>query len=160
MGSDSTVNQLSTSSENLLPPTPTRVPLTRTFPKHTSRGEEDGKVHYYEVLGDPGTVNNQQVRRDDTRHITGDERLIKVTPAQRQELLDRLRYFAAYDQSSKAFIHPCPVCGSAYKRLSYNSNTFVTNMLIQNPAGRINVPPPIRWSPGYNVNDSSGHWYR
>jgi hypothetical protein len=42
----------------------------------------------------------------------------------------------------------------------YNSNTWVYNMLILNPAGRIEPPPIARYdAPGWGANDSYYNYY-
>jgi len=128
---------------------------TAHIPKHHRIGipvQEDGvwKMYYFEILGDPGGAENQQVRRNDPRadDVPFHGVLIAVTPEQKQALLQRLNYYAKTENYDK-----CPVCGPKYVRRSNNSNTFVFNMLDQNPAGRIKPPNLPGWSPGYKKSD-------
>lgn len=130
---------------------------------------KEGKwvMTYYEVLGDEHSTKNQEVRNTTgDRHIEANDKgkyLLGVSPAQKEALLSRLRYFA--DNKSNAYSHPCPSCGSRYHAIfpePWNSNTFVYNMLIHNPAGRIEPPEPphaLFGTPGYKVNAPNEQWY-
>jgi hypothetical protein len=131
-------------------------------------GIPTGTMHYYEVLGNQGSTKNQQVR-DSTAENRHDETratattFLKVTPAQKEALSQRLQYFSQH--SGAAYPHPCPSCSPRYHSLEpapWNSNTFVYNMLIHNPAGRIEPPRPPHapmGTPGYYVNAPLEHWY-
>lgn len=126
-------------------------------------------IHSFGVLGEikdgKGTSNNQQVRVDDTlgrnapKEGSGRNHLyiLPVTAAQRQALFDGATYWIT---------HQCPECGTNYSRggpldanPAYNSNTWVYNMLIHDPAGRIEPPAIAMPAPGWNVNDVGADYY-
>ena len=124
-------------------------------------------VTYYEVLGNEHSSKNQEVRNssDEQRHRPGTTKFnLAVSPAQKEALLSRLKYFA--DKTEGNYSHPCPSCGTRYHAIfpePWNSNTFVYNMLIHNPAGRIEPPQPphaLFGTPGYKVNAPNEHWYQ
>ena len=116
--------------------------------------KDDRGGHQDEVLGDNGkgggTQANQQVR--DTfgtdRQSHGIEVNEWLTPQQYATLTSQAAYFLTHD---------CPSCGANYKLTSYNSNTFVFNMLSQNPAGSTRPPAASYVAPGYS--QQGGAWY-
>lgn len=134
-------------------------------------GKWTGAYHTYGVLGemkgDKGTSSNQQVRSGDSRNGSnpnfGSDRnhryLVPATAAQRAALEKGAIYWTS---------HQCPSCGGSYVRggplslvhSAFNSNTWVYNMLIHNPAGRIEPPAlsPKR-DPGWQVNDVGNNYY-
>jgi hypothetical protein len=104
--------------------------------------------HQFEVLGDTGSIHNQQVR--DTygtaRQSNGGashEHTVYVTQAQAAALTKGSEYFLS---------HPCPTCTGGqegYNFLTHNSNSFVYNMLNSDPAGKIPPPHAPSITPGY-----------
>jgi len=138
---------------------------------------EEGKPVFdsYGVLGNPNSAKgeNQQVRKNDrdprwrdtdrnsqVPNFQGKEVLVKVTPEQREALRERMEYFSEQDEKGDVK-HPCPVCGSDYKKLGPNSNEFIYNMLFWNLAGLIPAPklPSRFFTPAYYVNDPNKEWY-
>jgi hypothetical protein len=130
-------------------------------------GKWTGKFNTYGVLGDEGGRKNQQVRANDHRNtdkLRSNRNFhydVRVSAAQRVALEKGAQYWSHWELPG----HQCPVCGSRYilggpvsARGGYNSNTWVYNMLIHNPAGRIE-PPAIRPSPGWGVNDVGHNYY-
>lgn len=115
------------------------------------------------ILGNDKSSENQQVRNDSRNDqldgYKGKEVLVKVTPEQREALRERMKYFDEVDPETGKNLHPCPVCGPNYRRLSQNSNTFVYNMLFWNPAGMIWAPKPPRWTVKYGENMGDIGWY-
>jgi RHS repeat-associated protein len=121
----------------------------------------------YGVLGDPpDKKTNQQVRKNDTRNGNpkGSARYhtyaISVSPAQRAELARGSNYWTP--QSG----HQCPECGKNYVLGgpfgfgAFNSNTWVYNMLIHNPAGPITPPTiAIPVNDGWKINDLGHNYY-
>lgn len=113
----------------------------------------DGVTHQFEVLGDPGSSHNQQVR--DTygtdRQSVGQEHIVFATEAQAAALINRSEYFEN---------NPCPVCTGGqegYNLVFHNSNSFVYNMLNSAPAGGIPVPAAPFNTPGYAQRPDD--WY-
>jgi hypothetical protein len=109
--------------------------------------------HQFEVLGNPGSSHNQQVR--DTygtaRQSVGTEHTVYATEAQAQSLYNGSEYFTN---------HPCPTCTGGqegYNFLLHNSNSFVYNMLNSDPAGSIPVPAAPIFTPGYAMKPDD--WY-
>jgi RHS repeat-associated protein len=99
-----------------------------------------------QVLGNPGSSHNQQVRiNDPTRAQRGKERTINVSQAQADALVSGSEYFAQHTGSGlnqSDYAHPCPTCSGGqegYNFLLHNSNSFVYNMLSTDPAG--SIPP-------------------
>jgi hypothetical protein len=157
----------------------------------------------YGVLGQwddkkgDGTTDNQQVRKNDIHMGKNGLQIrngpkpgsdnnalyeIAVTPDQ----LDALRAGAEHWSQWETTGDKCPSCGKPYKTGiplkddgGYNSNTWVYNMLVQNPAGPIEPPADITrkalesrngrpgrlglgldiFAPGWAVNDSSKEYY-
>jgi hypothetical protein len=128
-------------------------------------------MHTYGVLGEydkngKGTGNNQQVLQDDgrngkllsTKHFHTYS--ISVSATQLSDIRQAAKYWATPGNT-------CPSCGANYNASGltgnaggpYNSNTWVYNMLIQNPAGRIGPPPIASPAPGWNVNDAGQNYY-
>src|SRR5260221_12088782 len=129
-------------------------------------GKWTGEFTTYGVLGNQGTSKNQQVRTNDPRNgdKPGSDRNhhydVRVTAAQREALAKGGEYWSHWQLPG----HQCPNCGSHYvrggpasARPAYNSNTWVYNMLIHNPAGRIE-PPAIVFSPGWRGNDGANYY--
>jgi len=150
----------------------------------------DGGVVYdtFGVLGQwddkkqEGTGDNQQVIKNDL-HAKGkgfelrndlkpgsDRNVlyeISVTPDQLAQLKAGAEYWSQWQTTGVK----CPSCGKDYvagiPRIDdgYNGNTWVYNMLTQNPAGRIEVPPDLnraenkKWLPGWGRNDSAHDYY-
>jgi RHS repeat-associated protein len=128
-------------------------------------GKWDGTFTTFGVLGEikdgKGTKDNQQVRKNDKLNRNAPKKgstrnhayLVRVTDSQRQELAKGADYWTG---------HTCPSCGENYRRgpdNAYNSNTWVYNMLIHNPAGRIEPPRIASPAPGWNVNDVGANYY-
>ncbi len=132
-------------------------------------GAWTGDFHTYGVLGEiknnKGTGDNQQVVPNDRLNRNGDKLgsnrnhhyLITVTAAQR----DALERGAIYWTN-----HECPSCGNRYKHgwiggSGYNSNTWVYNMLVNDPAGRIEPPSQINKedAPGWSPDEKGGVYY-
>jgi RHS repeat-associated protein len=108
---------------------------------------DDGVTHQFEVLGDPGSRRNQQVRdtygTERQSVSAGSEHTVYVTDAQAQALIKGSEYFLS---------HPCPTCTGGqegYNLVFHNSNSFVYNMLNGDPAGRIPPPAAPFITPGY-----------
>lgn len=121
----------------------------------------DGVTHQFEVLGDPGSSHNQQVRDTfDTNRQSGatpadhaKEHTIYVSEAQAQRLINGSNYFLNG-------VHPCPTCTGGqegYNLIFHNSNSFVFNMLSRDPAGSIPPPPAPSITPGYALKPDD--WY-
>jgi hypothetical protein len=162
--------------------------------------DTDGNVVYdsYGVLGQwdykkgNGTTKNQQVMKDDVHFGKNGLQLrnepkpgsdnnalyeIAVSPDQLAQLKAGAEHWSQWETTGDK----CPSCGKDYKTgiplkdpYGYNSNTWVYNMLVQNPAGRIEPPAEITQkalksrdeglaldilAPGWNVNDSSKEYY-
>jgi RHS repeat-associated protein len=116
-----------------------------------------------QVLGNPGSSHNQQVRINDsrnTRNIEG-EHTIYLSPDQAQALDDRSQYFAQHTGSGlnpSDYAHPCPVCTGGqegYNFLLHNSNSFVFNMV--SGAGGGTPPSAPAFTPGYAKRPDD--WY-
>jgi RHS repeat-associated protein len=116
----------------------------------------DGATHQFEVLGNPGSSHNQQVRdtfgtNRQSSCGTGCEHVVWVSEAQRDALIGGSQYFLS---------HPCPTCTGGqegYNLIFHNSNSFVYNMLQFNPAGSIAPPPSAFFTPGYVMRPDN--WY-
>jgi hypothetical protein len=102
---------------------------------------------------------------------------IAVTPEQLAALKAGAEHWSQWQTTGDK----CPPCGKPYKTGipvkddgGYNSNTWVYNMLVQNPAGPIEPPAEITkqtlksrneglaldiFAPGWAVNDSSKEYY-
>lgn len=117
------------------------------------------------VLGKNNSSENQQVRddprNDQIKGYEGKEVYVKVTPEQREALRQGMQYFSAND-GKENFTHPCPVCGSRYRRFSNNSNTFQYNMRFWNPEGPMpSVRAPVTiLAPGDYKNEPNEQWYQ
>jgi hypothetical protein len=138
-------------------------------------GKFTGEYDSYGVLGEydkngQGTPHNQQVLPNDDRNTPkpGSNRNaiyeISVTPEQLAALRSGAEHWSQWQDTGD----PCPSCGKKYvrggplsARPAYNSNTWVYNMLIHNPAGRIEPPAAInnKEAPGWSVNDVSRDYY-
>jgi RHS repeat-associated protein len=94
--------------------------------------------HRFEVLGNPGSSHNQQVRETTgtTMDIRGKEHKIYVSPEQAQTLYNGSEYFAEHTGSgdmTSDYPHPCPTCTGGqegYNFLLHNSNSFVYNIAL------------------------------
>jgi RHS repeat-associated protein len=112
----------------------------------------------FDVLGNTGSSENQQVRQDDPTRTQGGKwigavLLVATTGAQRQALMKGASYWAQPG-------HVCPSCGASYQRTSYNSNTWVFNMLSHNPAGSITPPTDfLKPVPGYRPDKTDADYY-
>lgn len=139
-------------------------PANQFYHTYLSIPNGDGTMTTFGVLGQiengKGTGHNQQVRAGDSRNGANPhskrnhQYAILVSPAQ----LAALRQGASYWANG----HTCPSCGTNYvagPEGAYNSNTWVYNMLINNPAGRIEPPVVARPAPGWNVNDAGANYY-
>jgi RHS repeat-associated protein len=118
--------------------------------------------HQWEVLGDEGQGGgrqaNQQVRDTGPNSLVpsdsgrasqpGNEVTEWLTPEQYATLTAQATYFLT---------NACPSCGANYRLTQYNSNTFVFNMLSQNPAGSSRPPAASYIAPGYS--QQGGAWY-
>jgi RHS repeat-associated protein len=121
--------------------------------------------HRFEVLGNPGSSHNQQVRdtTGTSRAFRGKEHTIDVSSAQAQALYNGSEYFAQHTgsgDSTSDYAHPCPTCTGGqegYNFLVHNSNSFVYNMLNSDPAGRIPPPSAPVFTPGYAMKPDD--WY-
>ena len=128
-------------------------------------------MHTYGVLGErdsngEGTGNNQQVLSDDDRNgkLPSTKHFytynISVSAAQLSDIRQAAKYWATPGNT-------CSSCGTNYNASgltgnaggAYNSNTWVYNMLIQNPGGRIEPPTIASPAPGWNVNDAGHNYY-
>lgn len=138
---------------------PLQNPILRFFFGHlfkhsyirfTDYGDE---THQMEVLGSYGSRRNQQVR--DTygtdRQSVGKEHLVYMTPEQKEALVDKLEQYAGTDGRPPL---QCPMCGSFYRTLTFNSNSFVFNMLSQDPSGAVKPPGAPLFTPGYGPRDA------
>jgi hypothetical protein len=112
---------------------------------------DDGVTHQFEVLGDPGSSHNQQVRDTygTSRQSVGTEHTVYATEAQAQKLIDGSEHFLS---------NPCPTCTGGqegYNLVFHNSNSFVYNML--NSDG-IRPPAAPFITPGY-ARKPDDIWY-
>lgn len=140
-------------------------------------GRFTGEYDSYGVLGEwdekknKGTSHNQQVLENDLHHRNepkqGSNRNkayeVPVTAEQREALRKGAIHWSKWKDTGDQ----CPSCGRHYVRggpfsdPAYNSNTWVYNMLIHNPAGRIEPPAAInkKDAPGRAVNDVGRDYY-
>lgn len=146
-------------------------PLNHYYHTFLEIPDENGSMHTFGVLGErdsngKGTGNNQEVLEDDgrngkllsTKHFYTYS--ISVSAAQLSDIRQAAKYWATPGNT-------CPSCGTNYNASGltgnaggpYNSNTWVYNMLIQNPAGRIEPPTIASPAPGWNVNDAGHNYY-
>lgn len=161
--------------------------------------DSNGNVEYdsYGVLGQwddqkqDGTTDNQQVIKNDihvkgkglelrNEPIAGSDNNVLYEIAVTPDQLARLKAGAEHWSQWRETGDECPSCGKNYRRgdgplgyqPGYNSNTWVYNMLIQNPAGRIEPPAEIikkqrasrdkginAFAPGWDVYDAGGGYY-
>jgi RHS repeat-associated protein len=146
-------------------------PLNHYNHTYLSIPDENGTMHTYGVLGKrnqdgKGTGKEQQVREDDNRNgaLPSTKHFhtysVSVSAAQLSAIRQAANHWATPGNT-------CPSCGSNYNASGltgssggpYNSNTWVYNMLIQNPAGRIEPPTIANPAPGWNVNDAGNNYY-
>lgn len=117
-----------------------------------------------QVLGNPGSGHNQQVRiNDPTRTQRGKEHTVYVSQAQADALVNGSEYFAQHTGSGlnqSDYAHPCPTCSGGqegYNFLLHNSNSFVYNMLSRDPAGSIPPGSAPAFTPGWAMKPDD--WY-
>jgi len=116
-----------------------------------------------QVLGNPGSSHNQQVRINDSRNDRGKEHTIYVSQAQADALDNRAKLFAQHTGSGLSqsdYANPCPTCSGGqegYNFLLHNSNSFVYNMLSQDPAGSIPPGSAPAFTPGWAMKPDD--WY-
>ncbi len=116
-----------------------------------------------QVLGNPGSSHNQQVRINDSRNDRGKEHTIYVSQAQADALDNGANLFAQHAGSGlnqSDYAHPCPTCSGGqegYNFLLHNSNSFVYNMLSKDPAGSIPPGSAPAFTPGWAMKPDD--WY-
>jgi RHS repeat-associated protein len=116
--------------------------------------EDDGQKQTYGILGNKDSSKNQIPRTGDnlgknpTDRNSGGEKSCQPVPGSKCQI-EKLRN----GLNAAVVSGTCPSCGDNYKRYTFNSNTWVYNMIL----GAGMTPPGMGRAPGYH--QAAGAWY-